>query len=122
MHPVDEMRDLHDSLQAFELRTLKRLAPWLGNPISRRVICHGLYWSIDGLMWLLCFFVIMKFLWRYRLAEMLVILGGVGTVIFSLGLGDVAHGHADHLQELVYLSSGQFEASELLSGLTPSPS
>ena len=122
MHPVDEMRDLHDSLQAFALRTLKRLAPWLGNPINRRVICHGLYWSIDGLMWLLCFFVIMKFLCRYRLAEMLVILGGVGTVIFSLGLGDVAHGHADRLQELVYLSSGQFEASELLSGLTPSPS
>ncbi len=48
MHPVDEMRDLHDNMQAFELRTLKRLAPWLGNPVIRSVTCHALYWSIDG--------------------------------------------------------------------------
>ena len=46
MHPVDEMRNLHDSLQAFELRTLKRLAPWLATHQQAR----DLSWSAGASM------------------------------------------------------------------------
>lgn len=119
MHPIDEMRELHDRLQGFELYALSRLRPLLRKRIGRRVISSVLYSIIDGLMWIGCLFMVMKYLLRYRLPEMLVILGGLGTVIFAQDLGYVAHGHVDHPQGLEYLLSGQFEASELLSELTP---
>lgn len=101
---MDDLYDLYDWFQKFELRTItffwSRLPKRLGISLTQNVLPYIFIVLFNTL----CFLVIIKILARERWPELLVIGGAIGTAISVLSPEALAHDHADLLPELLYLS------------------
>ena len=101
---MDDLFDLYDWFQKFEVRTIRLLWRRLPRRIGIPFIQNVLPFIFIILFHTLCLLVILKVLVRERWPELLVIGGGIGTAISVLSPEALARDHADLLQELLYLS------------------
>ena len=101
---MDDLFDLYDWFQKFEVRTIRLLWRRLPRHIGIPFIQNVLPFIFIILFHTLCLCVILKVLVRERWPELLVIGGGIGTAISVLSPEALARDHADLLQELLYLS------------------
>lgn len=101
---MDDLFDLYEWFQKFELRTIRFLWRRLPERIGVPFIQNVLPIIFIVLFNTLCVGVILKVLVRERWPELLVIAGAIGTAISVLSPEALARDHADLLQELLYLS------------------